>query len=136
MKPLFFGILRGLVAFTFSAFLLLSLLTFIALKLPDPKAVEIIFPNAALFLSAFISGRFAVSGENSRLISGISVGLADTLAVLIISLIFFGLSGGALLRILLTAAVSLLGALSKKTEKRAPSVKKRKLNLKRYAAYR
>ena len=136
MKPLFFGTLKGLLSFIISATLLLTVFTVIALRLDDPAKTTSVFGNAVLILSAFVSGRFSVNNDGTRLISGICVGIFDTLFLLSASLIFFGLGTGVIFRVFLTVLLSVLGALSKKTVKGDLSVRKRKSNLRRYAAYR
>ena len=136
MKPLFFGTLKGLIFFIISAVTLLTVFTFIALRLDDPAKTVTVFSNAALLISAFISGRISVNADGRKLIYGICTSLADTLVILAASFLFSGLSDSALLRIFLTALLSVLGALSKKNAVRDFSTKKRKSNLKRYAAYR
>ena len=136
MKPLFFGTIKGLLSFIISATLLLTVFTVIALRLDDPVKTASVFGNTVLILSAFVSGRFSVNNDGARLISGICVGIFDTLFLLAASLIFFGLGTGVIFRVFLTVLLSVLGALSKKTVKKNVSVRKRKSNLRRYAAYR
>ncbi len=137
MKPLFFSTLRGLTVFAISAASLLLILCFIALRLEDPASLILVFSNVALILSAFLGGRFSVSSENGRFLSGLTAGLSGMLIILLVSLITSSFDGGSFLRMALTVLLFILGALSKSGgEKPRASARKRKNIARRYGAYK
>lgn len=137
MKPLFFNTLKGLIVFAASAALLLTALCFIALRFEEPSQFIFIFSNIALFLSAFLGGRFSVGKDEGRLLQGLIFGVISTLTVLLISLISSSFDGGSFLRMAFTVLFALLGAFSKGAGVKKPSsVRKRKNITKRYGAYK
>ncbi len=137
MKPLFFNAVKGLAIFALCSVSLIFILCFIAIQFDDPEQLVLIFSNIALFLSAFLGGRFSVGKNGKKFISGLIVGIFGALIILLLSLILSSFDAVSFLRMALTVLVSVLGALSKKSvEKQPSSAKKRKNIAKRYGAYR
>lgn len=137
MKPLFLKeTLKGLLSALLIWGVLLTLFSLISLKFEDPDKLLSLFSNIALFAGALFGGRIASRDSENKLLTGLITGCAVMLPVLLVSLIISDWGASSLLRLALTVAAVILGAISRRSTEKAPSSgKRRKEMAKKYGAY-
>lgn len=137
MKPLFwFKVISGITVAVLSALALLCLFAFIGLKADDPARNLTLYANIALFLGAFLGGGVSARGADSPLITALVCGGGCAVLVLLPSVVFSQWGADSLLRLALTVAASVLGAVVLRNRegasKRRQSVKRRRAVAKKY----
>lgn len=137
MKPLFwFKVVFGITVAVLSTLALLCLFAFIGLGSDDPARNLTLYANIALFLGVFLGGGISARGTDSPLINALICGGGCAVLVLLPSIVFSQWGADSLLRLVLTVAASLLGAVVLRSRegstKRRQSIKRRRAVAKKY----
>ncbi len=135
MKLIFFRkVFIGIIAGGISSAIMLLIFTAVLSGQEDPSKLMSAFSLVSLITGAIVCGKIATIGVDNKLVQGLAAGVVFAIAVLLPSVIISDFDAFSILKMLMTVALALVGAmLGKKSAVKAASAKRRKNVMRRYA---